>query len=60
MEINLNLTIEDVNCILQHLGTGRFIDVKDLIVKIKQQGDAQAAAQQKASQPPVGLGNDSA
>ena len=41
MEINLTLTVEEVNTILASLGKHPFIEIAQLIVKIKTQGDAQ-------------------
>ena len=48
MEITLNLTVEEVNGILASLGKQPFDAVSALIVKIKQQGEAQIQASQAA------------
>jgi len=47
--MTLELTIQEVNTILQALGNGPFVQVADLIQKIKAQGEAQIA-QNKAQE----------
>ena len=49
--IKLELTIDEVNMILRTLGKHPFDEVVALIQKIKQQGDAQLAAQQQQTPP---------
>ncbi len=39
--INLMLTIEEVNTILESLGHMPYVNVKDLVIKIQQQGTSQ-------------------
>lgn len=46
MNITLNLTVDEVNKVLQSLGSKPFVEVSELIVKIKQQGDAQIVKQE--------------
>lgn len=48
--IKLELTVNEVNTILASLGKHPFEQIASLVVKIKQQGEAQIAAQE-ASQP---------
>jgi hypothetical protein len=38
MNINLKLTVEEVNYILNALATRPYVDVKDLIIKIQKLG----------------------
>ena len=40
-KINLELTVGEVNTILASLGKHPFVEIANLIGKIKQQGDAQ-------------------
>lgn len=47
MNINLELTVDEVNTILRSLGKHPFDEIAALIVKIKKQGEAQIAEQQK-------------
>jgi hypothetical protein len=42
--INLELTVAEVNTILASLGKHPFVEIANLIGKIKQQGDSQVAA----------------
>lgn len=44
--IKLELTVSEVNTILASLGKHPFVEIANLIGKIKQQGDAQVAAAQ--------------
>lgn len=44
--INLELTITEVNTILASLGRHPFVEIANLIGKIKQQGDTQVAESQ--------------
>jgi hypothetical protein len=48
--LNLTLTVNEVNLILRSLGQHPFVEIADLIGKIKQQGDVQLAEQQKAAE----------
>ena len=48
--IELKLSIPEVNAILRSLGKAPFEEVADLITKIKQQGEPQAAAAMQAQQ----------
>ena len=48
--IQLQLSIAEVNSILRSLGKAPFEEVADLITKIKQQGEPQAAALIQAQQ----------
>jgi hypothetical protein len=49
MNLNLELTLDEVNMILRSLGKHPFDEIAALIGKIKNQGEAQvAAAQQEA------------
>jgi hypothetical protein len=50
--IKLELTVEEVNTILRSLGKHPFDEIAQLIVKIKQQGDPQAVAQNQAADAP--------
>lgn len=43
--IKLELTVAEVNTILASLGKHPFVEIANLIGKIKQQGDAQVAAE---------------
>jgi hypothetical protein len=45
--INLELTVSEVNTILASLGKHPFVEIANLIGKIKQQGDAQVATEPK-------------
>jgi len=47
MAIKLDLEVEEVNTILRTLGKHPFDEVVALIGKVKQQGEAQLAEQQK-------------
>ena len=49
--IKLELTVNEVNTILRSLGKHPFDEIASLIVKIKQQGEPQVAAQEAAQQP---------
>lgn len=49
--INLELTVAEVNMILASLGKHPFVEVNNLIAKIKTQGDAQVVAQTPESVP---------
>lgn len=51
--IKLELTVEEVNTILRSLGKHPFDEIAALVVKIKQQGDPQAIAQQAAAEQPA-------
>jgi hypothetical protein len=42
--VSLNLTVDEVNLILEALGTQPFVRVHDLVYKIKNQAQAQVAA----------------
>lgn len=44
--INIELTVNEVNVILRSLGQHPFVEIADLIAKIKQQGEAQIAKQE--------------
>lgn len=48
--IKLELNVNEVNAILRSLGKHPFDEIAALIGKIKQQGDAQLAAQEQAAQ----------
>ena len=48
MNITLNLTVDEVNKVLQSLGSKPFVEVSELNVKIKQQGDSQIADQESS------------
>jgi hypothetical protein len=52
MNINLTLTVDEVNAILRSLGKHPFEEIAALIQKIKAQGEPQvAAAEQAPAQP---------
>ncbi len=46
--INLNLTIEEVNYLLNALSSKPFAEVAELIVKIKKQGEGQMEQMQQS------------
>ena len=49
--IKLELTVNEVNTVLRSLGQHPFIEIADLIAKIKYQGDSQITpAQEPASE----------
>ena len=48
MAIKLELEVQEVNTILRSLGKHPFDEIAALITKIKQQGEAQLAEQEKA------------
>ena len=48
MAIKLDLEVQEVNTILRSLGKHPFDEIAALISKIKQQGEAQLAEQEKA------------
>lgn len=48
MAIKLDLEVQEVNTILRSLGKHPFDEIAALITKIKQQGEAQLAEQEKA------------
>lgn len=48
MAIKLDLEVQEVNLILRSLGKHPFDEIASLISKIKQQGEAQLAEQEKA------------
>ena len=45
-KVKLELTIQEINTILQALGNGPFVQVADLIQKIKTQAEEQIAKSQ--------------
>jgi hypothetical protein len=45
MNLNIELTLDEVNTILRSLGKHPFDEIASLIAKIKQQGEQQIAAQ---------------
>lgn len=47
--INIELTVNEVNVILRSLGQHPFVEIADLIAKIKQQGEAQITKQEAAN-----------
>ena len=49
--IKLELTVQEVNTILASLGKHPFVEIAELITKIKQQGDAQVAEQAPVETP---------
>lgn len=49
MAIKLDLEVQEVNLILRSLGKHPFDEIANLIGKIKQQGEAQLAEQEKAA-----------
>ena len=49
-EINLTLTLEEVNSILNALGTQPYAQVQPLIAKIQTQGSAQVQAAQNGQE----------
>ena len=51
MAIKLELEVQEVNLILRSLGKHPFDEIAALIGKIKQQGEAQLAEQEKAEAP---------
>ena len=51
--IKLELTVNEVNTILRSLGKHPFDEIASLIVKIKQQGEPQVAAQEAAQSQPA-------
>ena len=58
-EINLTLTLEEVNTLLNALGTQPYAQVQSLIAKIQTQGSAQVQAAQNGQQQ-VGEESDKA
>lgn len=50
MNITLNLTVNEINTVLKCLGAQPFVEVAELIVKIKKQGESQLD-QQPSPQP---------
>ena len=50
--INLELSVAEVNTILASLGKHPFVEIANLIGKIKEQGEAQIAATQQAESEP--------
>jgi len=50
MNLNLELTIDEVNMILRSLGKHPFEEIANLIGKIKAQGEPQVAAAEAAQQ----------
>ena len=48
MAIKLELEVQEVNLVLRSLGKHPFDEIASLISKIKQQGEAQLAEQEKA------------
>lgn len=48
MAIKLDLEVQEVNLVLRSLGKHPFDEIASLITKIKQQGEAQLAEQEKA------------
>lgn len=51
--IKIELTVQEVNTILASLGKHPFVEIAELITKIKNQGDAQVAEQAPAETPVV-------
>jgi len=49
MAIKLELEVQEVNLVLRSLGKHPFDEIASLIAKIKQQGEAQLAEQEKAN-----------
>jgi len=49
MAIKLELEVQEVNLVLRSLGKHPFDEIASLIGKIKQQGEAQLAEQEKAA-----------
>jgi hypothetical protein len=49
MTIKLELEVQEVNLVLRSLGKHPFDEIASLIGKIKQQGEAQLAEQEKAA-----------
>jgi hypothetical protein len=49
MAIKLELEVQEVNLVLRSLGKHPFDEIASLIGKIKQQGEAQLAEQEKAN-----------
>ena len=49
MAIKLELEVQEVNLVLRSLGKHPFDEIASLITKIKQQGEAQLAEQEKAN-----------
>ena len=47
--IKLDLTVEEVNMVLRSLGKHPFDEIAALVIKIKNQGEAQIAEQQAAA-----------
>mgnify|MGYP001274291746 FL=1 len=45
VEITLTLTVADINKILKYVGEGHYVDVADLVAKVKSQGDVAIAAE---------------
>lgn len=48
LELNLTLTVQQVNVILKYLGGGTYIEVTDIVAKIRDQAAPQLAAAQQA------------
>jgi len=53
MNVNLTLTVEEVNYILNCLGSRPFAEVQALINKIKADGDAQLASAAQVNAAPA-------
>ena len=51
MNLNLQLTIDEVNIILRSLSKHPFDEVVNLITKIRQQGESQIPKQEAAEAP---------
>lgn len=51
--IKIELTVQEVNTILASLGKHPFVEIAELITKIKNQGDAQVAEQAPVETPEV-------
>jgi len=51
MEVNLRLTVAQVNTILKYLGNGAYMEVNEIINKIRLQAVPQIAPQPAQSNP---------
>lgn len=48
LELNLTLTVQQVNVILKYLGGGAYVEVTDVVTQIREQAAPQLAAAQQA------------
>lgn len=48
LELNLTLTVQQVNVILKYVGAGAYVEVADVVTKIREQAAPQLASAQEA------------